>query len=175
MFARFLTQMLQKDLRDAQLLLLVNLVDTALILLLLVKPGWPESKTYAKEGASYTFVWCGRTSEVRREAGVGFIIKSSLTGKLAGPPKGVNDRLMLLRLPLSHSKNFITIISTYAPTMTNPDKTKDKFYENGAAKHWTDHCLVICHRAKNCQSISTPTSQMSSTPSSPLPAPWNNA
>ena len=50
--------------------------------------------------------------------------------KLAGPPKGVNDRLMTLRLPLSHGKKFASLVSAYAPTMTNPDEVKDKFYED---------------------------------------------
>ena len=50
--------------------------------------------------------------------------------KLAGPPKGVNDRLMTLRLSLSYGKKFATLVSAYAPTMTNPDEVKDKFYED---------------------------------------------
>ena len=66
----------------------------------------------------------------RREAGVGFAVKSSLVGKLVGPPKGVNDRLMIMRLPLSNGKKFATIVSAYAPTMTNPDEVKDKFYQD---------------------------------------------
>ena len=48
---------------------------------------------------------------------------------MAGPPKGVNDRLMTLRIPLSQEK-FATLVSAYAPTMTNPEEIKDKFYED---------------------------------------------
>ena len=33
--------------------------------------------------------------------GVGFAIKTEPVGKLSGLPKGINDRLMTLRLPLS--------------------------------------------------------------------------
>ena len=82
-------------------------------------------------GAGYRFFWSGRKSEERREAGVGFAIKSDLVGKLSGLPKfnGINDRLMTLRLPLSGNKH-ATIISAYAPTITNPDEVKDKFYDD---------------------------------------------
>ena len=77
----------------------------------------------------YTFFWSGRKSEERREAGVGFAIKSDLVGKLTGLPNGINDRLMTLRLPLSGNKH-ATIVSAYAPTMTNTDEVKDKFYDD---------------------------------------------
>ena len=80
-------------------------------------------------GAGYTLFWSGRKSEERREEDVGFAIKSDLVGKLSGLPTGINDRLMTLRLPLSGSKHAI-IVSAYAPTMTNPDEVKDKFYDD---------------------------------------------
>ena len=65
----------------------------------------------------------------RREAGIGFAFKTYLVGKLSGLPKGINDRLMTLRLPLSDNK-YATIVSVNAPTMTNPDEVKDKFYND---------------------------------------------
>ena len=77
-------------------------------------------------GAGYTFC-SGRKSEERREVGVGFAIKVELVGKLSGLPKGINDHLMALKLPLSGNK-YATIVSAYAPTMTNPDEVKDKLY-----------------------------------------------
>ena len=40
-------------------------------------------------GAGYTFFWSGRKSEERREAGVGFAIKTELVGKLSGLPKAL--------------------------------------------------------------------------------------
>ena len=80
-------------------------------------------------GAGYTFFWSGRKKEKRREAGVGFAIESDLISKLSGLPKGINDRLMTLRLSLS-GKRHVTIVSVYAPTMTNPDEVKDKFYDD---------------------------------------------
>ena len=70
-------------------------------------------------GADCTFFWSGCKKEERCEAGVGF----------SGLPKGINDRLMTLRLPLS-SKKHATIVSAYAPTMINPDEVKDKFYDD---------------------------------------------
>ena len=37
---------------------------------------------------------------------------------------------MTLRIPCSGKKDkFLTLVSVYAPTMTNPEETKDKFYE----------------------------------------------
>ncbi|XP_048588402.1 craniofacial development protein 2-like [Nematostella vectensis] len=83
-----------------------------------------------ERGTDYTFFWSGRSPVERREAGVGFAVKSSIACKLPDPPKGISDRLMTLRLPLSNDKRFATIISAYAPTMTNPDEIKDKFYED---------------------------------------------
>ena len=56
-------------------------------------------------------------------------LKQNFVGKLSGLPKGINDRLMTLILPLSGNKH-ATIVSAYAPTMTNPDEVKDKFYND---------------------------------------------
>ena len=49
--------------------------------------------------------------------------------QFSGLPKGINDRLMTLRLPLS-GKRHATIVSAYAPTVTNPDEVKNKFYDD---------------------------------------------
>ena len=79
-------------------------------------------------GAGFTFFRSGRKSEKRREAEVGFAIISNLGEKLYGLSKGINDRLMALRLALSGNKH-ATIISAYAPTMTNPYELKEMFYD----------------------------------------------
>ena len=86
-----------------------------------------EEGLLKKIDAAYTFFWSGRKKEERREAGIGFAIESHLVSKLSGLPKGINDRLMLLTLTLS-GKGHATIVNAYAPTMTNPDEVKDKFY-----------------------------------------------
>nr|VZI41500.1 unnamed protein product [Spirometra erinaceieuropaei] len=80
-------------------------------------------------GAGYTFFWSGRPRAERRDAGVAFAIRNDIVGRLPCLPQGINDRLMSLRLPLWGGK-FATIISAYAPTMTNPDVVRDKFYED---------------------------------------------
>nr|VZH94102.1 unnamed protein product [Spirometra erinaceieuropaei] len=80
-------------------------------------------------GAGYTFFWSGRPRAERRDAGVAFAIRNDIVGRLPCLPQGINDRLMSLRLPLRGGQ-FATIISAYAPTMTNPDAVRDKFYED---------------------------------------------
>ncbi len=80
-------------------------------------------------GGSYTFFWCGRSSDERCESGVSFAVKNYLVRKLASLTKGVNDRLMTLHPPLLSGKQ-ATLISAYAPTMTNSDEVKDTFYED---------------------------------------------
>ena len=81
-----------------------------------------------ESGGGYTFFWSGRGGDERRESGVGFAVKNHLVQKLASLPKGVNDRLMTLQLPLQNGRQ-ATLISACAPTMTNPDEVKDRFYE----------------------------------------------
>lgn len=51
-----------------------------------------------------------------KKNGVGFASKTTLAGKLVGVPKGMNDRLMTMRLPRTQGM-FATIVSAYAPTM----------------------------------------------------------
>ena len=54
---------------------------------------------------------------------------------------------MTLRLPLSGNKH-ATIVSAYAPTMTNPDEVKDKFYDDLdniiSATPCTDKLILLC-------------------------------
>lgn len=60
--------------------------------------------------------YCGRSAENCRETAVGFAV---ICDQLEGLLQGINDRLMTLRQ--FSGKRHATIISAYAPTMTNPD------------------------------------------------------
>ena len=82
-----------------------------------------------EDGGGYYFVWSGRTSEERREAGVGFAIMSHLVSKLTSLLRGHNDHIMEMQLQLTNKQN-TTLISAYAPTMTNPEEVNDQFYDN---------------------------------------------
>ena len=79
-------------------------------------------------GAGYTFFWSGKAPTERREAGVGFAIRSTLVKNLESLPKGISDRLMVMRIPLQ-GKTHLTLISAYAPTMTNTLEQKELFYQ----------------------------------------------
>ena len=61
--------------------------------------------------------------------GVGFAIRTSLMKSIRSLPVRINERLMKLRLPLTKSRH-LTIISAFAPTLTNSDETKEKFYKD---------------------------------------------
>ena len=77
---------------------------------------------------------------------MGFAIKNDIGTKLTEMPWPVSDIIMTMRLPLSKD-NLATIISVYAPTMTNPDDNKEAFYNQLAsvfsAIPRTDKLLLI--------------------------------
>ena len=58
---------------------------------------------------------------------MGFAIKKDIVTKVPEMRRPASERIMTMRLPLSKD-NFTTIISVYAPTMTNPDENKEAFY-----------------------------------------------
>ena len=84
-----------------------------------------------EDGIGYCLFCSGPTNEERREAGVGFAIRSHLVSKLVrlSLPRGLNDRLIVMQLQLTN-KQKATLISAYAPTMTNPEEVNDQFYEH---------------------------------------------
>ena len=63
---------------------------------------------------------------------MGFAIKTNIVIKLTEMPRPVSTRIMTMRLPMSKDK-FATIISVYAPTMTNPYENKEAFYNQLAS------------------------------------------
>ena len=93
----------------------------------------------------YSFFWNGKPEGERREAGVGFATKKDIVTKVTEMLRQISDIIMTMRLPLSKD-NFATIISVYAPTMTNPNENK-AFYNQLASvlngiSH-TDKLLLI--------------------------------
>lgn len=81
------------------------------------------------EDQGYVFFWSGRSSGERREAGVGFALRKEIATTLDEDPTPVNDRIMTMRLPLQ-KRSSATLISVYAPTMTNPEEVKEQFYSD---------------------------------------------
>lgn len=80
-------------------------------------------------GSGYTIFWKGLPASEKRQSGVGFAIRSSLVSRLDSIPKGINDRLMTVRVRLS-SHSHLTIISAYAPTMCDTAESKEQFYDH---------------------------------------------
>ena len=63
---------------------------------------------------------------------MGFAIKTDIITKLTEMPWPVSDGIMTMRLPRSKD-NFATIISVYAPTMSNLYENKEAFYNQLAS------------------------------------------
>ena len=85
------------------------------------------SDTGSMVDLGYTFFWSGRPEGEKREAGVAFAVNNELLPIMTETPKSINDRIMTMRLPL-RKNNHVTLLSVYAPTMTNSDEIKDEFY-----------------------------------------------
>jgi exonuclease III len=75
--------------------------------------------------SGYTYLWSDLPESEKRLYGVGFAIKTSIVKELEKLPTAVNERLMWLRVKISE-KRYATIISAYAPTMTNEEVVKEK-------------------------------------------------
>ena len=84
-----------------------------------------------------------RKNEERREAGVGFVIETHRVSKLSGLPKGINDRLMSLRLPLFGTKRVTsTMVRLSLLTMTNSNLMREVL-------------LFVCFKMANETSLSS--------------------
>ena len=67
--------------------------------------------------AGYNYFWSGKKLTESREAGVSFAIRTELVSRLESLPKGINNRLMTMRIRLIRSSH-LTLISAYVPKMT---------------------------------------------------------
>ncbi|XP_072181335.1 craniofacial development protein 2-like [Diadema setosum] len=86
-----------------------------------------EEGSLTEPTTGYTFFWKGKAQNEDRIHGVGLAIKTSLMRQISDLPTGISERLMTLRLPLSH-KRHATIISAYAPTLTSSEEAIEEFY-----------------------------------------------
>ncbi|BHF60106.1 hypothetical protein SprV_0100306700 [Sparganum proliferum] len=78
--------------------------------------------------AGYTF-WSGRQTVERRDAGVALAICDDMVGRLHYPSEEDNNsRLMALHLTLLGAK-FATVVTAYAPAITNLNELKHRLYE----------------------------------------------
>ena len=88
-----------------------------------------DSGELCEDRGGYTYYWIGKASHERASSGVGFAIKNNIARSLVEKPKGINDRLMTLRLHINSNK-YLHLISVYAPTMTYCDEEKLQFYDD---------------------------------------------
>ena len=68
-------------------------------------------------GCGCTFFWIGRPEDQPRTTVVGIAIKNSVLPKLESLSKGINERLMTLRIKLKGNQH-LTFLSVYTPTLT---------------------------------------------------------
>ena len=79
--------------------------------------------------SGYTYFLRGKPEGDKHYHGVGFAIRSKLVPLLNSRyPKGINERLMTMCLPLPSCN--ITLISAYAPTLNSTQLEKDCFYDS---------------------------------------------
>jgi len=87
---------------------------------------FPDAGSITEE-AGYTTFWSGKPVGEAREHGVAIPMRNSLIPKLSKDPKPVNERMVTLRLPVTQNR-YCTVISAYAPTMTNSADKINQFY-----------------------------------------------
>ena len=75
----------------------------------------------------YTLYCKGTTASEPRRLGVGFAVKNHVAN-LQECLVHISDRITTLRLHLS-DRNYLNVVSSYAPTLDSADDVKDKFYE----------------------------------------------
>jgi hypothetical protein len=87
------------------------------------------SSELVKKGAGYTFFTFGQPEGNPRHAGVSSAVRTSLLPQLEEYPKGINPRLMSMKLRLCNGRSAL-FISAYAPTMAATDDEKEVFYKS---------------------------------------------
>ena len=88
-----------------------------------------DQGSLGEDGAGYALFWSGKKKNERRLSGVGFMIKTSIIGKLQNLPVGHSDRIMSLTLKIQDNK-FATVLSVYAPTLQAETGVKEAFYRD---------------------------------------------
>ncbi|BHF66282.1 hypothetical protein SprV_0200929800 [Sparganum proliferum] len=96
----------------------------------LTETRFSEQGQLEEVGAGYTFFWSGRPRAERRDAGVALAIRNDIVGRLASLPHGLKRSPDEPSSASPRGGKFATIISAYAPPMTSPDASRDKFYED---------------------------------------------
>ena len=93
----------------------------------LSKVCFAEEGSLQEHSAGYTLFWSGKPATKRSLAGVGFMLRTSITSKLEDLPTGHSDRIMSMRLFLQN-KQYATLFSVYAPTLQAEPAEKYKLY-----------------------------------------------
>ncbi|XP_069184626.1 craniofacial development protein 2-like [Procambarus clarkii] len=75
----------------------------------------------------FTFLWQGKPLEEVREHGVGFAIKSRLLGFIVLPTEG---SARIIKLQLHTAAGMVSLINTYAPTLTSSTEAKDELCDD---------------------------------------------
>ena len=118
--------------------------DHNLDIVALSETRFPGESQLVEVGGGYTFYWRGRSEDEVRQSGVGFAIKTSIAKNLYSLPKGISDRIMTLRLSIGKDR-WATLISVYAPTMTNEEDNILEFYNqlNSTLSNIPHHDKII--------------------------------
>ena len=61
----------------------------------------PRRVSTRGKGAGYNFFWIGKPANDHRQAGVGLAIWTSYLCHIGKPPKGISERLMMMRIRFS--------------------------------------------------------------------------
>lgn len=72
-------------------------------------------------------LWSGKPLGIKREARVGFMMKTTLSYSLKPIVNNISERIITMRYQMAKSQH-VTLISVYEPTMTHNDAAKESFY-----------------------------------------------